>query len=307
MNLGLLLLILSIITLGRTDYDFECGFDDSTLEGVAEDDGEQNRAALETHQGVNVTWPVHRGEIVVPTVLDRNITKVSRRIIRKVFKVMQRKIRCLRFQEELKPLREFRTLKINVEGECLTPEMKCSGTTWTEPRDAEILMRQKACKGANKSVLDNWHKVFQHELFHAFGIAHMHTRWDRDKYVNINYNNIKPEKHRQYDKCIGCSLSKTPYDCQSIMHYPSHHNAINPFKPTITPVDQSCTLSRDMRHKNATDHDWDSLREMLLLMHPLKSCGGRIAQGQRLVRKPPRDQQHHDFKNNKTLDINIFF
>merc|ERR1719239_952551 len=102
----------------------------------------------------------------------------------------------------------------------------------------------------------------------------MQTRSDREKYVNINYDNIKPEKFKQYNKCTACSLSKTPYDCQSIMHYPSHHNAINPFIPTITPVDRSsCKLSKDMRTKKATKHDWDSLR----------------------------DHQYHDVKNNKTL------
>jgi len=282
---------LSIITLGRSEDDFECGFDDRTLEGVAEDNhhGEhgQDYAAFQIDKGVKVTWPVYRGKIVVLAVINRNITNVSRQIIREVFSVMQRKIRCLRFKEIRRPPIGFRYLKINVQGECLTPEMKCHGTTWTELEYTKILMKQRACKGASKKCLINWHKVFQHEMFHAFGIAHIQTRSDRDKYIKVNYDNITPVKHRQYDKCMGCSLSKTPYDCQSIMHYPSHHNAINESKPTITPVDPSCKLSRDMRYKNATVQDWDSLREMLLLMHPkIKSC-------------PRRVYQYYHFKNNK--------
>jgi len=296
MDLGLLLSILCIITLGRSEDDFECDFDDSTLEGVAEDDhgGEhgQDYAAFQTDKGVKVTWPVHNGKIVVLTIIDRNMTHVSRQIIREVFSVMQRKIRCLRFKEVRKPPVGYRYLKIVVQGECLTPEKKCHGTTWCEEEYTKILMRQKACKGVAKSTLINWHKVFQHEMFHAFGVAHIQTRSDRDKYISVNYDNIKPVKHRQYDKCMGCSLSKTPYDCQSIMHYPSYHNAIDETIPTITSLVPSCKLSKDMRYKNATVQDWASLREMLLLMHPkIKSC-------------PPRDQHNFKLKNkNKKKNI----
>ena len=36
-------------------------------------------------------------------------------------------------------------------------------------------------------------QVFLHEPLHAFGIAHMQTRSDRDKYVCINTLNIEEE------------------------------------------------------------------------------------------------------------------
>lgn len=36
--------------------------------------------------------------------------------------------------------------------------------------------------------------VIIHELFHALGREHEHSRKDRNKYVRINWNNIRPSK-----------------------------------------------------------------------------------------------------------------
>ena len=36
--------------------------------------------------------------------------------------------------------------------------------------------------------------LVMHELFHTLGILHHHERVDRDKYINVNFNNIQVEQ-----------------------------------------------------------------------------------------------------------------
>ena len=51
------------------------------------------------------------------------------------------------------------------------------------------------------------------------GFKHEHTRWDRDRYVTINYENIRDGAAYKFDKCKNCDLQQTPYDYNSIMHF----------------------------------------------------------------------------------------
>ncbi|MFO1487117.1 MAG: M12 family metallopeptidase [Verrucomicrobiota bacterium] len=60
-----------------------------------------------------------------------------------------------------------------------------------------------------------------HELGHVLGFHHEHQRWDRDQFVTIHYENIKPGRAHDYDwiprdRWI---VSGTDYDYFSIMHY----------------------------------------------------------------------------------------
>jgi len=61
-----------------------------------------------------------------------------------------------------------------------------------------------------------------HELGHILGFFHEQQRWDRDQFVTIHYENIKPGRAEEdYDwipktKWI---VSGLPYDYRSIMHY----------------------------------------------------------------------------------------
>ena len=57
-----------------------------------------------------------------------------------------------------------------------------------------------------------------HEIGHALGLLHEHSRPDRDKYVTINWANIRPDKKHNFKKSGG--KKNTPYDYGSIMHYP---------------------------------------------------------------------------------------
>lgn len=60
-----------------------------------------------------------------------------------------------------------------------------------------------------------------HELGHALGFHHEHQRWDRDQFVTIHYENIKPGRQHDYDWIPQTNwiVSSTAYDYRSIMHY----------------------------------------------------------------------------------------
>ena len=57
---------------------------------------------------------------------------------------------------------------------------------------------------------------------HALGALHTHTRRDRDKYVTINWKNIKRDKKTReifLKERKDASNYSLPYDYHSIMHY----------------------------------------------------------------------------------------
>lgn len=65
--------------------------------------------------------------------------------------------------------------------------------------------------------------VIVHEILHALGFLHEHTRHDRDHYVIINSTNIRDDLSQQFDKHDiphqPVSYLNLTYDKQSVMHY----------------------------------------------------------------------------------------
>ncbi|XP_018551653.1 LOW QUALITY PROTEIN: low choriolytic enzyme-like [Lates calcarifer] len=76
--------------------------------------------------------------------------------------------------------------------------------------------------------------IIQHELLHALGFYHEHTRSDRDQYVKINWENIHEYFAYNFDKKDTDNLN-TPYDYSSVMHYGKTAFGINGLE-TITPI-----------------------------------------------------------------------
>ncbi len=60
-----------------------------------------------------------------------------------------------------------------------------------------------------------------HELGHALGFFHEQQRWDRDQFITVHYENIKPGRALDYDWIAKTNwlVSTLPYDYASIMHY----------------------------------------------------------------------------------------
>ncbi|KAI4884671.1 hypothetical protein NFI96_034285, partial [Prochilodus magdalenae] len=63
--------------------------------------------------------------------------------------------------------------------------------------------------------------IVEHEFLHALGFFHEQSRYDRDNYVTINFENIIPEYVSNFDKvsALESTTQGTPYDYTSLMHY----------------------------------------------------------------------------------------
>lgn len=87
-----------------------------------------------------------------------------------------------------------------------------------------------------------------HEIGHAVGLHHEHTREDRDMFVTIHFDNIKEDEKHNFEKKNKISQDIGVYDYDSIMHYgeTSTNFAIDSQKKTLTalaPVGQRSALS----------------------------------------------------------------
>ena len=72
----------------------------------------------------------------------------------------------------------------------------------------------------------------KHEFAHALGLYHAHTRPDRDQYVQIFEDRIRPKRLKNFKICTKCWTYGTPYDVTSMMHYKSRDFSIDGL-PTI--------------------------------------------------------------------------
>ncbi|KAK7130510.1 hypothetical protein R3I93_019998 [Phoxinus phoxinus] len=60
--------------------------------------------------------------------------------------------------------------------------------------------------------------IVEHEFLHALGFYHEQTRYDRDDYVTIRYENIIKGYESYFNKSSE-NMSGTPYDYNSVMHF----------------------------------------------------------------------------------------
>ena len=84
--------------------------------------------------------------------------------------------------------------------------------------------------GEQLILITSWtnHYIIMHELAHALGMWHEHSRLDRDNYIQINDSNIEEDKRHNFDKSSGSITypkqtygltAEQTYDYDSIMHY----------------------------------------------------------------------------------------
>ncbi|XP_034178612.1 seminal metalloprotease 1 [Osmia lignaria lignaria] len=116
------------------------------------------------------------------------------------------------------------------------------------------------------------HGVIVHELMHAVGFYHQQSAADRDEWVTINWENVKPGKEHNFNKYDNRTVTDygIGYDYTSVMHYSSHAFSKNG-EPTITPKKKEIKLGQ---RKGLSGKDILKLQEMYK-----KECGDRDGEG----------------------------
>ncbi|XP_049946500.1 zinc metalloproteinase nas-13-like, partial [Schistocerca serialis cubense] len=84
-----------------------------------------------------------------------------------------------------------------------------------------------------------------HELMHALGFLHEQNRYERDKYVTINWQNIEPGRELNFKKSTKEETFAygVKYDYNSVMHYSANAFSING-QPTIVPAESKAKLGQ---------------------------------------------------------------
>ncbi|XP_055350885.1 zinc metalloproteinase nas-14-like [Paramacrobiotus metropolitanus] len=76
--------------------------------------------------------------------------------------------------------------------------------------------------------------IIQHEIMHALGFLHEHSRPDRDEHISIIPGNMVSGVHEiNYQKLPEMDTFGLPYDVESLMHYGPKSLSKSPDKPAI--------------------------------------------------------------------------
>jgi len=96
-----------------------------------------------------------------------------------------------------------------------------------------------------------------HEIGHAIGLFHEHTRLDRDDYVTVNLQNVSAGKEINFDKIEVGASTYSEYDYGSIMHYGEYFFSSNGNKSISVPDNISIG-----QRKALSDNDIASINKM---------------------------------------------
>uniref|UniRef100_A0A0N4ZTA6 Metalloendopeptidase n=1 Tax=Parastrongyloides trichosuri TaxID=131310 RepID=A0A0N4ZTA6_PARTI len=113
--------------------------------------------------------------------------------------------------------------------------------------------------------------IIIHETMHTIGVAHQHSRIDRDQFIKIDWSNVNPQFYDMFAMSDPKQFSTygVSYDYYSIMHYNSYIAAIDDKKPTITPLKQT---ERFLKILGQRERLSDKDRELVRIMYCSGNC-----------------------------------
>nr|XP_061785760.1 astacin-like [Nerophis lumbriciformis] len=173
----------------------------------------KEQQSAETVEGLNDDMRVQEGDILTQPQEDRNAVKrvwqdatmpyvISRALkyrkadILSALKMIS-DVTCIHFKEHSNEMSYIRFTK----GRGCASFVGCRG-------GEQKLFFSESCSVGNLC----------HEVMHALGLHHEHTRKDRDEHITVQWKNIEPRKKKYFKIKKGRTFG-IPYDVESIMHY----------------------------------------------------------------------------------------
>ncbi|KAK9502785.1 hypothetical protein O3M35_011491 [Rhynocoris fuscipes] len=100
---------------------------------------------------------------------------------------------------------------------------------YSKDEDRIVILHEQKCLGRIGKI--------QHELLHTLGMLHEQARPDRDKWVEINWDNIIEGKKYNFEKASEKEYTTfgLDYNFESVMHYAPYAFSKNKKLPTIIP------------------------------------------------------------------------
>ncbi|XP_023187888.1 low choriolytic enzyme-like [Xiphophorus maculatus] len=144
-------------------------------------------------------WPKRGSYVRVPYYISTNYTQEERNVILEGLKSFEQTT-CIRFVPYRNKDRDFIYFD-SKDG--------CWSYLGRQKRRQFISLNKDGCLSR---------RTVQHEVLHALGFNHEQVRSDRDRYVLIYHQNIKPGKENNFQKKVTNNLG-TPYDFKSVMQY----------------------------------------------------------------------------------------
>uniref|UniRef100_A0AAF5D0R9 Metalloendopeptidase n=1 Tax=Strongyloides stercoralis TaxID=6248 RepID=A0AAF5D0R9_STRER len=203
-------------------------------------------------------WP---NPLNIPYVLDNTLNTIEKQHIQNALKQIEIGT-CIKFNNipiNKKPSNSYILYK-------KTPSASFCGLSYVgrvSPFNPIYLSFSSICK--------NLVGIIIHETMHTLGIAHQHSRIDRDQFIKINWENINPQFYDMFAISDPKQFSTygISYDYYSIMHYNFNIAAIDDKKPTIVPIKQT---ERFLKIIGQRERISDKDRELLKIMYCSGTC-----------------------------------
>ncbi|XP_068506547.1 low choriolytic enzyme-like isoform X1 [Syngnathus scovelli] len=172
---------------------------------------------------IGCKWPKTGKEVIIPYEISRNFTKRLKRFIKDTLREFSsgERTTCIRF---------VRKTEIDINYLSFVSQNGCRSNLGQIGGGQIIDLKRDKCMRKN---------IVQHEVLHALGFHHEHVRYDRNDYVTIKYENIKPGAKKNFDIAPTNNMG-APYDYDSVMHYNAFSASKNG-QPTIVAKYRSIT------------------------------------------------------------------